>query len=271
MLLSASATAIFLVSLVVRGAQEPGAGSISPEQIVTSTYTTAELASGVYVGSEGCLTCHQKYSTWKDTKHALSIRAPMAKYSPVPGKGVVADYDRNGLDDFIQGLDFNTIASVFDPYRPNAPVLAVDKDHYFITIGEVKMPVVFVLGGTGDWRERYGVRIPATDSPTGYSDDVYTSPVQFNEDSRTYFAYKIDHWYGTTKRPLVTPRTTRATISDSVKLSSFSKNCVGCHITGIRSVGKTAQGEWLCGPTRRATSTRTTRPILTTTATARGI
>jgi hypothetical protein len=110
------------------------------------------------------------------------------------------------------------------------------------------MPVVFVLGGTGDWGERYRVRIPATDSPTGYSDDVYTSPVQFNEDSKTYFAYKIGNWYGPTKRPLVMPGTTRAAISELVKLASFSKNCVGCHITGIRSVGKTPQGEWLLRP-----------------------
>ena len=211
-------------------------------------YTKAELANGIYVGSDFCLSCHQKYATWKDTKHALSIRKPMATNSLVPGKGVVADYDGNGVDDFIQGLDFNTISSVFDPYKPNAPVLAVDGGQYFITLGDVKMPVVFVLGGTGDWRERYGVRIPSTDSPTGYSDDVYTSPVQFNEDSRTYFAYKIGNWYGSTKRPLITPGTTRATISESVKLSSFSKNCVGCHITGIRSAGKTAQGEWQLQP-----------------------
>ena len=227
---------------------QDGAGQISPQQILTSKYTATELESGIYVGSELCLGCHKEYRTWKKTKHAMSIRKPMARYSLVPGKGVVADYDRNGMDDFIQGLDFNRIPSVFDAYKPYAPVLSVESDQYFITMGEVKLPVVFVLGGTGDWRERYGVRIPATDSPTGYSDEVYTSPVQFNEDSKTYFAYKIDNWYGATKRPLVTPGTTRKTIPESVKLSTFSKNCVGCHITGIRSAGKTPQGEWLLRP-----------------------
>ena len=224
------------------------AGQMSLQQMLTSKYTKTELETGVYVGSESCLSCHQEYKTWKGTKHALSIRKPMVRDSLVAGKGVIADYDRNGVDDFIQGLDFNTISSVFDPYKPDAPVLAVDSGQYFITLGDVKMPVVFVLGGTGDWRERYGVRIPSTDSPTGYSDDVYTSPVQFNEDSRSYFAYKIGNWYGDTKRPLVAPGTTRATISESVKLSSFSRNCVGCHLTGIRSAGQTPQGEWLLRP-----------------------
>jgi len=255
----ALAVGLVLVSLVVRGASrqsasgnapsaQAGAGQMSLQKSLTSTYTASELKKGVYVGSETCLGCHEAFSTWRDTKHALSIRKPMVRYSLVPGKGVVADYDRNSVDDFIQGLDFNTISSVFDPYKPDAPVLSVDSGQYFITLGDVKMPVVFVLGGTGDWRERYGVRIPSTDSPTGYSDDVYTSPVQFNEDSKTYFAYKIGNWYGETKRPLVTPGTTRATISESVKLASFSKNCVGCHLTGIRSVGKTPQGEWLLQP-----------------------
>jgi len=220
----------------------------TPLQRLTSLYTPAQLESGVYVGSEFCISCHEKYKGWKDTKHALSIRKPMTRYSLIPGKGVVADYDHNGMDDFVQGLDFNKIASVFDAYKPYAPVLSVEKGQYFIALGEVKMPVVFVLGGTGDWRERYGVRIPTTDSSTGYSDEVYTSPVQFNEDSKTYFAYKIGNWYGPTKRPLVTPGTTRASISESVKQATFSKNCVGCHITGIRSVGKTLQGEWLLRP-----------------------
>jgi hypothetical protein len=220
----------------------------TPLQRLTSHYTPAQLENGVYVGSEFCIGCHQEYKTWKDTKHALSIRKPMTRYSLIPGKGVVADYDHNGVDDFIQGLDFNKITSVFDAYKPYAPVLSVEKDQYFITMGKVKLPVIFVLGGTGDWRERYGVRLPVSDSPTGYSDEIYTSPVQFNEDSKTYFAYKIGNWYGPTKRPLVTPGTTRASISESVKQATFSKNCIGCHLTGIRSIGKTDQGEWLLRP-----------------------
>lgn len=227
---------------------DPTDEHFTPIQRLKSHYTDEQLASGVYVGSEFCIGCHRKYKTWRDTKHALSIRKPMAHYSLVPGKGVIADYDHNGVDDFIQGLDFNKISSVFDAYKPFAPVLSVEKDQYFITLGDVKMPVVFVVGGTGDWRERYGVRLPVTDSPTGLSDDIYTSPVQFNEDSQTYFAYKAANWYGPTKRPLVTLGSTRASISDAVKLASFSKNCIGCHLTGIVSAGKSPQGEWVLKP-----------------------
>ncbi|MGC8853651.1 MAG: hypothetical protein ACP5OY_01910 [Halothiobacillaceae bacterium] len=171
----------------------------------------------------------------------------MEQNSLVPGKGVVADYDKNGVDDFVQGLDFNQISSPYDAFKPNAPVLSVENGQYYITINQVKMPVVFVNGGTGDWRERYGVRIPATDSPTGYSDEVYFSPVQFSEDSGTYFAYKTAAWYAPDNQPKVRPGMTRAQIAVAIA-STFSKNCVGCHITGIRSVGKTAQGEWVLRP-----------------------
>jgi hypothetical protein len=249
LLLLASAAGLFLAGMVFGDAPEQAAApKITPQQIVSAQFSAAEIEQGVYVGSELCLGCHKAFKTWKDTKHAQSIRKPMPRYSLIPGKGVVADYDRNGVDDFIQGLDFNTVASVFDAYKPYAPVLSVENGQYFIRLGEVKMPVVFVLGGTGDWRERYGVRIPVSDSPTGYSDEIYTSPVQFNEDSKTYFAYKAGNWYGPTKRPLVAPGTTRASISEAVKLATFSKNCVGCHLTGIKSVGKTAHGEWLLHP-----------------------
>jgi len=255
----AAATALVLSGAVLAASSESTGDSktvpidatstqYTPLQKLKSHYTTEQLEAGVYVGSEFCIGCHRKYKTWLDTKHALSIRKPMTQYSGVPGKGVVADYDHNKVDDFVQGLDFNKINSVFDPYKPFAPVLSVEKDQYFITMGEVKMPVVFVVGGTGDWRERYGVRLPVTDSPTGFSDDIYTSVVQFNEDSQTYFAYKPGNWYGPTKRPLVTLGTSRASISDSVKLATFSKNCIGCHLTGIVSAGKTPQGEWHLKP-----------------------
>ena len=79
----------------------------------------------------------------------------MTQYSLMAGKGVVADFDRNGVDDFIQGLDFNEISSVFDRYKPNAPILSVEDGTYYITIGELKMRVVSTQGGTGEWKQRY--------------------------------------------------------------------------------------------------------------------
>jgi hypothetical protein len=60
----------------------------------------------------------------------------MEHYPLIPGKGVVADHDRNGVDDFVQGFDFNKISSVFDAYKPYAPVLSVVSGQYFITLDE---------------------------------------------------------------------------------------------------------------------------------------
>jgi hypothetical protein len=276
----ALAVGLVLVSLVVRSASrqsasgigpsaQAGAGQVSLQKSLTSTYTASELKKGVYVGSETCLGCHEALSTWKDTKHALSIRKPTARYSLVPGKGVVADYDRNGVDDFIQGLDFNTISSVFDPYKPDAPVLSVDSGQYFITLGHVKMPVVFVLGGTGDWRERYGVRIPSTDSPTGYSDDVYTSPVQFNEDSKTYFAYKIGNWYGETKRPWSHRERPVPPFPNQSNSRHSARTAWGAISPVSAALAKRRRVNGCCGPTQRFASTPITLAISTTTVTAR--
>ena len=58
----------------------------TPLQRLSAHYTKAQLESGVYVGSEFCISCHEEYKTWKDTKHALSIRKPMTRYSSFPAK-----------------------------------------------------------------------------------------------------------------------------------------------------------------------------------------
>ncbi len=58
--------------------------------------------------------CHKTYAGWHDTLHATVLIKPMTQWSLVQGQGVLADYDQNGVDDFVQGLDFNTISSPFD-------------------------------------------------------------------------------------------------------------------------------------------------------------
>ncbi len=218
-------------------------------QTLQTIYTADELEEGIYVGSEYCLACHhgQEYQNWRNTPHAMSLRKPMVKYSLVKGWGVSCDYDGNGVDDFIQGLDFNTISSGFDPYKPNAPKLSVEDGTYYITIGEVKMPVVFINGGVGEWRERYAVRIPVTDSSTGYSDEVYFPPIQYNNRPNQWVPYKPQLWWTSDGQPKLHPGMTRADVASVLK-PSFSKNCIGCHTTGIRHLGKTAEGEWQYTP-----------------------
>jgi len=211
---------------------------------VTALSATSTLPNGnVYVGSEFCLACHQKDS-WRTTKHNQALRRPMAEYSLIKGKGVVADYDKNQVDDFQQGLDFNQISSVFDPYKPNAPKLSFEGGAYFITIGELKMPVVFTQGGTGSWKQRFGVRLPVTDTATKLSAEIYMSPIQYNDKNHDYVLYNDKNWYDTTsKAPKWTAGMTAAQVS--AHGGTYSKKCIACHATGMRSLKQTANGEWL--------------------------
>ena len=75
------------------------------------------------MGDEFCIACHGRLGITRDTKHRQALRTPLGANTLIDGRGVVADYDQNGVDDFMQGLDFNTLNTVFDPYKPNAPAL----------------------------------------------------------------------------------------------------------------------------------------------------
>jgi len=206
-------------------------------------YTRQQLEAGVYVGSEFCIACHPGYSPWRETKHAQALRRPLAQYSLVPGKGVVADFDGNGVDDFIQGLDFNQISSVFDRFKPNAPILGVTGGTYTITIGALTLPIVSTQGGTGDWKQRYLVRVPVTGTPDGFSRENYVSPVQYNEVTRQYVLYHPEAWYDDTNAPRFGPNTP-VTVVAAENNRTYSKQCVGCHAPPPRAIGQDANGEW---------------------------
>lgn len=215
--------------------------------ILLSSHSMRDLSDGVYVGSEFCLACHPGHAGWKDTRHAQALRRPMAQFSLVAGKGVVADYDRNGVDDFIQGLDFNEINSVFDPYKPNAPVLSFDGGVYYITIGELQMPVISTQGGTGEWKQRYLLRVPVSGTADGLTGENYVSPVQFNERTFGYVAYHPEQWWDQASGlPLYGAGTSVETLADLGR--SYSKKCIGCHTTGIKALGQDGNGEWRYTP-----------------------
>src|SRR5204863_3805835 len=75
---------------------------------------------GAFVGTEACLACH-KMPNFRNTMHATGLKTVDSDaFSLKPRNGVIADYDKNGVDDFKQGLDFNKISSAFDKYKPNA-------------------------------------------------------------------------------------------------------------------------------------------------------
>jgi hypothetical protein len=227
-------------------------GRVSPIDLASQIntlnmlYTKADLEEGVYVGDEFCIACHSWAAITRDVKHRQALRQPFGANSLVPGRGVVADYDQNGVDDFMQGLDFNQIDSVFDPYKPYAPILSytAGNDSYWITIGDVTMKVWITQGGTGDWKQRYLLRVPVAGGAFGK--DNYVSPVQYNEKTHGYVAYHPEHWWDSSGMPTIDPGTTRAELAAVGR--SYSKRCIGCHTTGVRELFQDGVGEWVYRP-----------------------
>jgi len=219
-------------------------------QTIASTlatyFTQKELQAGVYVGSEFCIACHEDHAGWRDTQHAHAWIQPMVKWSLVPGKGVLADYDQNGVDDFVQGLDFNTISSPFDAYKPNAPKLSVKNGQYTITIGKLDLPVVFIKQwrwpDTGVWFQLFAVRVPVADSPTGYTGAVYSSPLDYVTEGNTWEAYAPEAWYDSDNQPLFGPGAATSQVMEVGE--NHDQNCAGCHTTGTRNISQNARGEW---------------------------
>ena len=208
------------------------------------TYTMDQLQTGVAVGAEYCMACHRDTTDWRDNTHSYELRAPMPQYSMMRGQGVIADYDGNGVDDFAQGLDLNQISSVFDPFKPNAPVLSVENGRYFISIGEDKMPVLFTIGGNGKSAQMFVVRVPVTDTLDYLSVGNYVSPIGFNERTGRYVLYNPDAWYAESmdlpKFDLTTDTSTLAADNPS----SFAYACASCHASGVRNLHQTVSGEW---------------------------
>ncbi|NOZ78798.1 MAG: hypothetical protein GXP48_06425 [Acidobacteria bacterium] len=212
------------------------------------TYTMDQLQTGVEVGAEYCIACHQDEADWRENTHAHELRQALTQYSMKRGEGVIADYDGDGVDDFAEGLDFNKISSVFDPYKPNAPILSVENGRYFITIGQDKMPVVFTIGGNGKAAQMFVVRVPVTDAFDSLSTGNYVSPIEFDERTGRYTLYNPDAWYDpSTDLPRFDLTTDSATLA-SGNSSSFAEKCASCHASGVRDLHQTTSGEWTYKP-----------------------
>ncbi len=230
--------------------------AFTPEQIIAQLmlfYSMEEIAEGVYIGSEFCAACHPGADGWRDTGHSRFLRRPETAYSLIPGKGVIADADGNGVDDFIQGLDFNQITSPFDPYKPNAPSLSVHDGRYWITIGELSMPVAFTLGGTEDQEQEYVVRIPVADTPDGLSWGHYFAPLTYqpiNEITGAggWMPNQPANWYDGGDAPRYGAGVTSADLGSDAQGNNYDVTCAGCHTTGVRSVSRMASGEWYYRP-----------------------
>jgi len=213
-------------------------------------YSTKQLQEDlVVVGDPTCVACHSWASITYGVKHKQALRTPFGANSLVAGKGVVADYDQNGVDDFMQGLDFNTISTPFDQFKPNAPVLSYipGNDSYWITIADLTVRVVITQGGTGDWKQRYLVRVPVTGTGNGWTRDNYVSPVQYNEKTHEYVTYHPEHWWDSNGEPIFGANPPVQDVADVGR--SYSKRCIGCHTTNFRlPMSQASTGEWIYRP-----------------------
>lgn len=244
------ALAAFFTALGAVGAAGAAQGAQPPSnQLRQAVVKAAEMklaAAGTdnaYVGPEACLTCHPTFSDWRNSLHATGLKTPKGEQSMIVRRGIIADYDKNGIDDFKQGLDFNAISSAFNPYKPNAPILGYsDERGYTIRIGPMEYPVVMIHGGSGSYKQRYVLRIPVTDTASGHSAGVYYSPVQFNEATKSYVVYEPTYWYKADNTPKIT---SRIGAREAAAGKSFDKGCAGCHSTTLQSVGQDSNGEYV--------------------------
>lgn len=198
-------------------------------------YPQKALEEGVYVGSEFCIACHQSKAGFRDTLHRMKIRTPRPDT-------VVNDYNQNGINDFDEGLDFNQISSAFDAYKPNAPILSHEGSTYYITIGSLKMPLVAAQGGVG-WKQRYVVRAPVTGTPNGLTAGNYVTPIQYNLSTHGYVVYHGADWYDSSNQPKFPSGVSAAEFAAN-NSRSYSKGCIGCHSTGVKSITQDSNGEW---------------------------
>jgi hypothetical protein len=167
-----------------------------------------------------------------------------------PGLGVICDVNKNGKDDFIDGLDMNTISTVFDAYKPNAPKLFVKNGVYTMTINAVEYPVVAtVAGGRDTQAQRFVVRVVVADTTSKLTDAMYFAPIAWDPVTKAYTANGPNAWWdATSKAPRFDATTTVDKVVAAGGPSNYGQNCVICHATGMQTLTKSAKGEWLFKP-----------------------
>ncbi len=213
-------------------------------------YGATAAGTNYFVGSRLCMACHEEdAATFYDTQHSFALIRPMAQYTLVKKKGVLANTLGQKVDDFIAGLDFNTVSSALDAYKPNAPVLSVKKGVYTVTISNVDLPVLWVrqqMDREGHWIQRYGVKIPVNDQASGKTGATYLAGIQYESHGNKWVLDGIEDVYEGNVPKIKKDMTTAEAMGSG--LESFDQNCVGCHVSGIRSLGKNDKGETVFKP-----------------------
>lgn len=234
-----------------RSAVSPAAQSLVRTASATlhKTYSAAELQQGVYVGSSLCLACHKSMSSYLDTNHASFVRRPLTQYTLVAGKGVIANSLKGTTDDFIAGLDFNTLSGTpFDKYKPNAPKLSVENGNYYVTVGSVKAQVVATVSGQrpnsfvpNGSAQRYVVRLPSSDGAGGATASLYYAPLTYTPG--VGYGASATGWYdSTTNAPKVSSGMGSSAIA-ALGISNHTTGCTGCHTAAPGVLSKSAAGD----------------------------
>ncbi|MBZ5588548.1 MAG: hypothetical protein LAO05_08295 [Acidobacteriia bacterium] len=219
---------------------------------LTALYGNAAPSS--YLGSEVCLGCHNGKDgfpsdkhNWKNTRHSQMLRRPLGQYTLQDGLGVIANQAHQTVDDFKVGVDLSTVGA-FASYGANAPKLSYDaaSDTYWMTVSALKCQVVATVAGSSDQDQRYLLRIPVTDTDTKLSKALYFAPVAYSRTQGWQPGNVLPvktGWYDASYNPLYGASTVSSQLAGNSNLSSHTKSCVGCHVTGIRSISINAAGE----------------------------
>jgi hypothetical protein len=250
-------TIIILIALLIAGSAIAGSnlarshlrGTVQKPMAIDISNLSAKLtalygadAGASYLGAEVCIACHQDKAEWKHTRHDQMIRRPMAKWTLVPGKGVIANQAKAAVDDFMAGLDLGTL-DAFKVYGANAPKLSYDAatDGYFMSIGALKCQLFFTLAGSEGQAQRYIMKVSVTDTASGYTLDGYFGPIQYTPGTG-WSPYSATAWYDASNNPKIVPGMTASQIAKA-GISNHASGCIGCHATGIRGLAKNAAGE----------------------------
>lgn len=194
------------------------------------TLQSIKKGEKTYIGASTCKICHSSiFKKWKGTFHYMSVRNPFFD------KGVVADSNDNGTDDFKDGLNMSTLPG-FSVYGSNAPVLGYDEatKTYKATIGNITYKMERTQGGNGLWKQRYQTKI---------SNSWYILPIQFNEATSRWVPYHASDWYDASNLPRYTNPDTL--VSDVDKADAFERGCAGCHNTGLTNIRLDSAGSYV--------------------------
>jgi predicted CXXCH cytochrome family protein len=191
--------------------------------------------NATYVGSIVCNNCHSNlYTTWQNTVFPKIMK-------PAASAEFKNDADNNSKNDFEDGLILDGSHSFDSDYKSLndigfPAVLGKSNESYTIKIGNIIYNVDFVFGSS--WKQIFGTKI---------GNSIYVLPIQYNVSAPKYLLFNPDRWFnmqnGIVSSPIYFSGDTP--VSKGRQNDSWQNKCMGCHVTGLKSLSKNDQSEWL--------------------------